>query len=480
MRYHTFDLAISATGIDHEYLLVAHSTTQGEATGRARINAAAPPLSTLLQQPAASNQQSVQLGTLLYQSLFVDQIALLFQRALGECLRDDHIGLRIRLRIEAAELAALPWEYLYDPQRRLFLAASVETPVSRYLNLTEPVRKLAGPEKINLLAVIPQNSGLEIETEREMLAALAGRLSGKIAVDILAGEATQKALRAALRQHDYHIFHYAGHGSFKNDEAFIHLDHSEKLTEPMNADQFAQFFLDYPSMRLVFLNACQGAARSSHQALTGLAPQLVLRGVPAVIAMQDSIANDDAVLFATEFYAELCDARDGGQVEVAISRARKVLLQEKPQSAGFGNPALYLRAEEGRLWEAQSEVTIAALPLPTKEENSLLANLGRAVLGELSGKVKEFWLSDRMWRTLKGQITDENKHPLSGVVVVLPEFGVKTTTDEIGAFHFELMKTSAQGWINLQASKEGYAPLDKTILRFEQKHFNRLKMKKLP
>lgn len=380
MHYHTFDLTISATGIAHEYLLVAHSNTQGEATGRMQINATAPPLSTLLEQSAARLEQALQIGALLYRALFAGQISLLFQRALGECLSDEQQGLRIRLRIYQAELAALPWEYLYDPERRLFLSASVETPLSRYLELPEPVRTLAGPAQINLLAAIPQNSGLDTAAERNMLAALSQKLAGKIAVDILAGEATQKALRSALRQKAYHVFHYAGHGSFKEDEAFIHLDHSEKFTEPMNAKQFAQFFLDYPSMRLVFLNACHGATRSSHQALAGLAPQLVLAGVPAVIAMQDTIANDDAVLFAAEFYAELCSPRESGEIETAMSRARKALLQEKPDHPVFGNPVLYLRTEAGRLWEAQTLVATETAPAETKEEKSLLANLGQFVL----------------------------------------------------------------------------------------------------
>ncbi len=482
MRYHTFDLTISVTGAEHEYALVAHSNTQGEATGRTRINTAAPPLSTLLQQPATSHQLSTfspqQYGTLLYQSLFVDQIAPLLQRALGECLREDQIGLRIRLRSEPPELAALPWEYLYDPQRRLFLAASVETPVSRYLNLTEPVRKLACPAQINLLAAIPQNSGLDTEAEREMLTELSERLTGKIVVDILTDEATQKAMRAALRQKAYHIFHYAGHGSFKDDGAFIHLDHSEKLTEPMNANQFAQFFLDYPSMRLVFLNACHGATRSNHQALAGLAPQLVLRGVPTVIAMQDTIANDDAVLFATEFYAELCDPREGGQVEVAMSRARKALLQEKPESAVFGNPVLYLRAEEGRLWETQ---TTASPQPPAKEKKPLLerwqvwvgliGGILAIVLGllELREKIappaastqEEAKPKEIATSYLRVFVIDATSGaPLADVRLTVTELPVDTVltamTTSDGGFHFKEIPAPVNSRARVYAEKEGY------------------------
>jgi hypothetical protein len=70
----------------------------------------------------------------------VGDIALLFNRALGETIGRDDLGLRLRLRINPPELAALPWEFLYSPERHLFLAASVETSLSRYRNLREPIR----------------------------------------------------------------------------------------------------------------------------------------------------------------------------------------------------------------------------------------------------------------------------------------------------------------------------------------------------
>lgn len=362
MRYQTFDLTISATGTPHKYLLSAQSSSQGEAAGRTTINVGAAPLAELLAPLESDNTTTANLqalGAVLYQSFFAGEIGMLLNRALGETIGNEALGLRLRLRINPPELAALPWEFLYSPERRLFLAASVETPLSRYINLPEPVRRLAIPEKINLLVVITQNSSLDTTAERHALEKVATQQRDRLTVDFFEGEATSAAIRAALRQKDYHILHYAGHGAFKNEQAFIYLDHAEKLTEPITAEQFAHFFTDYAFTRLVFLNACQGATRSSHQALAGVAPQLVLCGVPAVVAMQEKIANDDAILFATEFYAELCRERDGGQVEVAISRARKALLQEKPNGAAFGNPVLYLRAEEGRLWD------VAMPPLPS-------------------------------------------------------------------------------------------------------------------
>lgn len=185
------------------------------------MNVGAAPLAELLAQRESDNTTPVNLqalGAALYQCLFAGEIGMLFNRALGETIGNEALGLRLRLRINPPELAALPWKFLYSPERRLFLAASVETPLSRYLNLPEPVRKLACPEKINLLVIITQNSGLDTTAERQALEKVASQLRDRLTVDFLEGEATGAAIRTALRQKDYHILHYAGHGAFKFHE----------------------------------------------------------------------------------------------------------------------------------------------------------------------------------------------------------------------------------------------------------------------
>ena len=503
MQYHTFDILITASGTAHYYHLFSKSTSQGEISDNTRIDNSSLPLAELLDRHrnrSISPEDVQTLGVELYRRLFVDKIGLLFNRSLGVALANDDLGLRLRLRIDAPELAVLPWELLYSPERHLFLAASIETPLSRYLNLPQPVRSLEYPKTVRILAAIPQNSGLDTETERRGLAETTEKLGGKISVSFLEGEATSRAIRAALRQQDYHIFHYAGHGSFVNDRACLYLDHEEKLIEPMSADIFAQFFLDYPSIRLVFLNSCKGAARSAHQALIGAAPQLVLRGVPAVIAMQDSFDNNDAILLATEFYSELCNERTGGQAEFALARARKALLQEKPISHAFANPVLYLRAENGRLWEIQQSEQPVTRPTtaPKPEEKKspldrwqlwvgLIGGILAIVLAvlDLPEKLNKLVMSTQepdstqtvtelQFQTLAGQVLDSNNRVLPGVIISLPEYDTTTATNHLGRFEFKL-KTPEGARVSLRAEKEGYETLtrDPTV----GDHFNTYKMR---
>jgi tetratricopeptide (TPR) repeat protein len=369
MEYLNFDLLISATDTPHEYQLHARTSTQGEANERTKIDLSVQTFldwhaylnarhlvafdrpSDALAGPNAFLPDLKALGATLYQCLFAGKIGILFNNILGETLVESERGVRLRLRIQPPELVVLPWELLYSPERHVFLSTWLETPISHYLDLLEPVRNVACPGTLNMLVVIPQNSGLDTAAERAMLETLERKLGGKISVDFLPGLATSAAIRAALREKPYNIFHYAGHGGFDNDNAFIYIDHEENegTQIAMAAGEFGRFFSDHPSMRLAILNACQGAARSSHQALIGAAPQLLLAGVPAVVAMRHVVDNDDAILFATEFYETLCQNR--GQVEIAMTAARKAMLQERPASLAFCNPVLYLRSDDGRLWE---------------------------------------------------------------------------------------------------------------------------------
>ncbi len=478
MRYHTFDLTLAAMDTPHEYHLLAQFSTQSRASGRTKINLSQPAFIdwlNRLEQNMLTPAEVQAFGATLHQALFVGEINLLFQRALGETIGKEELGVRLRLSIHPPELAALPWEFLYSPERHLFLAASVETPLSRYIDLPEPVRKLACPEKVHILVVIPKNSGLNTTAERQALEEVSAQLGNKLTVDFLEGEVTSAVIRAALRKKEYHIFHYAGHGSFENDGAFIHLDHIKKRTEPMPAGLFAQFFLDYPSIRLVFLNACQGATRSSHQALVGAAPQLALRGVPAVVAMQYPIANDEAILFASEFYAELCHERTGGQVEIAISRARKALLQERPGRPAFGNPVLYLRADDGRLWQAkaaaEAEISVPSDRPKLAERKSLLERwkLWVGIIGgilvilggllELPEKVGKFFESSQQeapTSPLRGLVKNSRGELLSNLMIVAEGLQRDTTyTDSYGGFDFQKIPGRFDDRIRVYVYQEG-------------------------
>ena len=73
-----------------------------------------------------------ELGRDLFHALFPEQVKNNFQisRAIA---RQHDLGVRIKLRVSAPELMALPWEYLFDDERGEYLALSTRTPVVRYV-----------------------------------------------------------------------------------------------------------------------------------------------------------------------------------------------------------------------------------------------------------------------------------------------------------------------------------------------------------
>lgn len=311
-------------------------------------------------------------GTKLFQFLLGGSLGALFSTALGQILSDDESALRLRLRIEPPELAALPWELAFDPLRARFLAASPRILVSRHLNLLEPVRALETPGRVRLLVVIPEHSGLETEAERRALEQV-GPASGN-RVDVLCVESpvTIESLRAELRKGDFHVIHFAGHADLQGSDATLLFDGPRGAgIERLEAKAFARLLEEQDSLRLVVLNACRGAARSPAVALAGIAPQLLRHRVPAVLAMQSAIRNSTAMRFASEFYASFASGRWAGQVERAVCSARRALLQQIPNRPDFANPVLYLRAPDGMLWDATR-------PRPLPEEHRVALRLPQA------------------------------------------------------------------------------------------------------
>ena len=82
-----------------------------------------------------------------------------------------------------------------------------------------------------------------------------------------------------------------------------------------------------------------------HQVFVGMAPHLVRRGIPAVIAMQYAIADGTAKLFTDEFYRTLAL---GWPVDAVIQTTRNAISMEVGlDRPDFAVPVLFMRAKDG-------------------------------------------------------------------------------------------------------------------------------------
>src|SRR5690606_5256815 len=136
-------------------------------------------------------------GAALFQALFTGEVLEIYQGTRSEISG----ALRLRLVIDAPEVARIPWELLYDPDRQVFLA--LEGPLVRNTSLVEPARKLEPVPVLRVLVVasFPEgtaalNQQFETQAIRQALSDLVKK--GRVEIDTIS-HATLRKLQNALR-----------------------------------------------------------------------------------------------------------------------------------------------------------------------------------------------------------------------------------------------------------------------------------------
>ncbi len=344
INYHDFQILVTA---DRK---IRASSEQGDEWGELRLEMNRMKLSLKLIESRQTDSDLLKaLGNELYQALFPTKIHSRLQATIAGAQANNY-EVRLRLVFDSPELAALPWEFLYDEATNTFLANNTQTVLSRYVDVPLQKRELKAasqPLKVLLVISSPSNlAKLDVAGEESLICdALAKHIdSGTIELDVLP-EATIRNINQKLREKPYDVFHFIGHGKFENNKGYIALVDTDGKYKLLDDEGFANAFLGNRSIGLAVLNSCQGGAVSSNQAFAGIAPNLVRRGIPAVVAMQYEILDTTAKLFADEFYRTLAL---GWPVDAAIQTTRNAISMEvgldKPD---FATPVLYMRATDG-------------------------------------------------------------------------------------------------------------------------------------
>ena len=259
---------------------------------------------------------------------------------------------------KAPDVAQLPWEFLFDPERDGFLIFKATRPLVRSLGRKKPRKPLLADERLKLLVAVaepPDQAPLAVGME---LAKLHERLDHNeiVVLDPLMNPSV-RALEERVATDDPHIVHFIGHGGVKeNGQGFIYLVRTDGGPQEVTGEVLARALQNKESVRLVFLNSCLGAASSIDKTLNGVAQVLVASGIPAVIAMQFPISDTAAVQLASTFYRELGNGR---LAEEALAEARSVLSLPGDEDvtpgenapAEWGAPALFLESPGAALFE---------------------------------------------------------------------------------------------------------------------------------
>lgn len=302
----------------------------------------------------------------------------------GLVKRNDHDSrMRLTLVFETVvdDLAAYPWEFLFvstSDKDGFFLTGE-----KRELILTRAVsRSLVSsfaPEHkaINILIAVSKPRELQevddtVETEIDRLEAEINRRDGaskRIIVKRLVNP-THKQLRDEVIDFKPHIVHLIGHGRpgslalFKTkddltlERALVQEQRKAVIEEAawVDGNSVRAIFNTNPP-RIVFLHACNSAdSRDSLASFKSLAHQVLGAGVPAVVAMQYEISNDDATQFATTFYQQL---GEGMAIDEAVTSGRTALAAITPAwgHPRFGTPVVYLQSDALPIFEREPDAS---------------------------------------------------------------------------------------------------------------------------
>jgi hypothetical protein len=297
------------------------------------------------------SEETKRFGADLLNFLLPDRLRTCFERSRFEAAGRQH-GLRLQIRLtDVPELCDLPWEFLYHDEAG-FVALSAQTPIVRFLEIRQPVSPLALRHPLRILVLISGPRDLpRLDTDREWTklhdAVSDLETKGLVRIERLDVPRLSR-LNRRLRMEQFHVLHFIGHGDF--DEAKgsgeLFFEDDQGRAAPVSAEQLATALRDHPSVRLVILNACEGARASRTDPFAGTAQTLIRTGVPAVIAMQFEVTDDAAIAFSSELYASIAL---GDSVDRGLSEARKAIYLDGNELE-WATPVLYLRSPDSRLF----------------------------------------------------------------------------------------------------------------------------------
>jgi CHAT domain len=368
-EYLDFQIQISA--LDEVRYRLSASGPGGDASGVltfSSLESAYQAIQPRLNRLDADEDMLTVFGHHLFDALFQDAIKEVYIRTQA-CLGPGQ-GLRVRLHIAPTDLrlAALPWEYLYDPDQGPL--ALLDTSIVRYLPQHSRIPPLATPLPLKVLLASAQTPPiLDVERELREIQAALSELGNHLQVTV-EPHLTITRFQHLLRQ-GFHVWHFVGHGAPSADGRTGRLLFEDMTgdSEGVSAMQLA-LMLHRSGLRVVMLNACHSAMLTLDP-FRSVGPALMRAQVAAVIAMQFTVHTDAARVFAVEFYSVLAA---GYPIDACVTEGRKAVMNASGLGQpDWGIPVLYTRAQDGMVFE-----TIAP-PLPTSDITNARRTIGEGM-----------------------------------------------------------------------------------------------------
>jgi CHAT domain/FHA domain len=371
------------------------------------------------------------LGLNLWQWLFSGSIARSFAQSQGIAMGQDR-PLRLRLDLRSPYLIDLPWEILQPQPGKSAVSLSQHLLFSRTTSEVESLSHRRATDTLNILLVLGQEATerylpeLQLEQEAKLLSDIFDRCALEESavpyrVQTLI-QPTVAELIDTLESQETHILLYAGHGIPSPDGGRLFLGSATTLS----GTELAQVLVQ-TQVTLAVFNSCWGAQSARNESdgsvvpRSSLAEVLIHHGVPAVLAMRDTIADREALSFIRSFAQALAKQHP---IDRAISIARQQLLTlYKFNQPAWTLPVLYMHPEFDGCLIPQQDWAITELP---SNSNTWLEQL------HVNAYLRSIDSGDKIWPIRSGLLrvgrTDDND-------LTIPERWVSKRHAEIFSRH---------------------------------------------
>jgi CHAT domain-containing protein len=306
-----------------------------------------------------NEQEMLNFGENLFETLFTGKVRRLYDVARSQ--QSDR-PLNLIFTSTVPWLAALPWEFAFDPSRRKFLVTEEVHFIRNVLTAVPAQQTVRQRRQLRMLVVAAQPLGsveLSSREEEERIRHGFAPLTdaGLLELDVLT-DATPARLHGKIQAREleswegesrqYDVVHFIGHGEFDKQANQGKLVFQTRNGGRHDVDiRTLREILCGRGIQLVFLNACD-TARDTHATLNrGIAQALVEGGIPAVVANQYPVLDDSAVGFTDHFYWSLALGASLGEA----AREARIALNYSigHESIDWAIPVLFARDPTFRL-----------------------------------------------------------------------------------------------------------------------------------
>ncbi|WP_282777976.1 CHAT domain-containing protein, partial [Phaeodactylibacter xiamenensis] len=240
----------------------------------------------------------------------------------------------VQLTHEDNTLLNLPWRLAVEDVPNLFLAKGLPASQQNEQALQNPL-----PLKVLVMISAPEDTHarLSYEEEEDRIIQAFGPLyeHGQVQLDFTEDGSLQ-SLKQKLKENQYHILHFSGHGTFRDGQGWLELEDGLRMEKQRtSAADFAAVLNAKPEHcpALVLLSSCQTAQGQKEETFKGVSNRLLEIGVPGVVAMGLSISDYFATVFASHLYQQLAE--------------------KEPLHRAFQSAVRYTQQEEARLFPKQ-------------------------------------------------------------------------------------------------------------------------------